>query len=320
VATFDAQALAEEFLGDTLSANILALGYAWQCGLVPVGHAALNRAIELNGVAVKANQFAFSLGRLAAGDAQALARLRGTAPQPADDESLESLIARAVAHLTSYQNPAWAARFEATVRRVQAAEAALPGADGGLPLSRAVAASLLKLMAYKDEYEVARLYTDGSFQRQLKAQFDGALRLEFHFAPPLLARPKRGRPPRKIRLGGWVLPVLALLARGKVLRGTPLDPFGHTEERRVERALITQYEARVAELLESLSPERQALATQIAAVPMAMRGYGHVKLANVALAKAREAELLHRYQPARYPKPPRSAEAGHIRGIAVVAG
>jgi indolepyruvate ferredoxin oxidoreductase len=193
------------------------------------------------------------------------------------------------------------------------------GGDATLPLARSAARSLARLMSYKDEYEVARLYTDGSFQQRLREQFDGDLRLAFHMAPPLLARGRDGQPPRKLTLGAWLMPAMRLLARARALRGTALDPFGHTDERRLERALIPQFEARLAELAAGLSPRNQALAAQIAAVPLAMRGYGHVKLANVALARAREAELLHRFDPQRHPRPQAAAQAGQIRGIAVVA-
>ncbi|HWH83888.1 MAG TPA: DUF6537 domain-containing protein, partial [Burkholderiaceae bacterium] len=200
------------------------------------------------------------------------------------------------------------------------AEAACAGHDEALPLARTVAKSLLKLMSYKDEYEVARLYTDGAFQRQLADQFEGDLTLEFHMAPPLLARPKNGQPPKKIALGAWMLPAMRVLAKGKALRGGVLDPFGYTAERRTERALIGQFERRVDELIASLDAARLGVAMQIAALPLAMRGYGHVKLANIALARVREAELLHRFDPQRYPKPPTAAaQAGQFRGIAVVS-
>ncbi|KQW34698.1 indolepyruvate ferredoxin oxidoreductase family protein [Rhizobacter sp. Root404] len=317
VETFDAQSLAEEFLGDTVTANILAMGYAWQRGLVPISLAAMQRAIELNGVAVESNLLSFALGRLAAGNPAAL---RDTAPAQADDESLDGLIARGTQHLTGYQNAAWARRFEAAVRRAQQAEQACAGHDATLPFARAVARSLTKLMSYKDEYEVARLYTDGSFQRQLADQFEGDLKLEFHMAPPLLARPKNGQPPKKIALGAWMLPAMKWLAKGKALRGSVFDIFGHTEERRMERDLVTQFERRVDELAANLSAERLPNAIQIAALPLSMRGYGHIKIANVALARAREAELLHRFMPDRYPKPPSAAPtAGQFRGIAVVS-
>jgi len=317
VETFDAQSLAEEFLGDTVTANILAMGYAWQRGLIPVGLPAMQRAIELNGVAVQNNLLSFALGRMAAANPAAL---RDEAVAQTEDDTLEGWIARGVAHLTGYQNAAWAQRFEAAVRRVERAEAACAGHDAALPLSRAAARSLMKLMSYKDEYEVARLYTDGSFQRQLADQFEGDVKLEFHMAPPLIARPKNGQPPKKIALGAWMLPAMRLLAKGKALRGSVFDVFGHTEERRMERDLVTQYERRIDELATQLSADNLKVATQIAALPLSMRGYGHVKIANVALARVREAELLHRFAPDRYAKPAAApAAAGQFRGIAVVA-
>jgi indolepyruvate ferredoxin oxidoreductase len=321
VETFDAQALATDFLGDTVTANVLALGFAWQRGLVPVSLAALRRAIELNGVAVEANKLAFALGRLAAADPAACERLReGHADEPVPEETLDALVERHAAFLTAYQNAAGAARYRRTVAAARAAEERL-GADTGLPFTRAVAASLGKLMAYKDEYEVARLYTDGTFARQLAEQFEGELKLEFHMAPALLARPgPNGEPPRKIRLGAWLLPAMKWLARGRVLRGTALDFFGRTEERRLERELIARFESRVAELLPLLDAKTLPLAVQVAQVPLAMRGYGHVKLANVALARTREAELLHRLDPAKYPAPPKVVQAGQFKGVAVTAG
>jgi len=317
VETFDAQALAEEFLGDTVTANIVAMGYAWQRGLVPIGLPAMQRAIELNGVAVENNLLSFALGRLAAGNPAALREEAVAAPR---DDTLDGLIARGIAHLTGYQNAAWAQRFEATVRRVQRAEQSLAGHDAALPLACAVARSLTKLMSYKDEYEVARLYTDGGFQRQLAEQFEGDLKLEFHMAPPLLARPKNGQPPKKIALGAWMLPLMTWLAKGKALRGSWLDVFGHTDERRMERELIVQFERRIDGLLADLTAERLPVAVQIAALPLSMRGYGHVKIANVALARAREAELLHRFMPDCYPKPTATTPtAGQFLGIAVVS-
>ncbi|MDM0111318.1 indolepyruvate ferredoxin oxidoreductase family protein [Variovorax sp. J22R133] len=324
VETFDAQDLAEEFLGDTLAANIVATGYAWQRGLVPLSLDALMHAIELNGVAVGANQSAFSLGRLAAGNSAALDQLRaGPAPgqtaAESDTRPLEDLLADAMRHLTGYQNAAWAARFDQRIRALQAREQALQGGDASLPFTRNAARSLLKLMSYKDEYEVARLYTDGTFIEKLAEQFEGDLKLEFHMAPPLLSRPKNGQPPVKLRLGAWMLPAMKWLAWGKRLRGTAMDLFGHTEERRLERSLIDKFEARLDELQAGLSATNQKLAAQIAAVPLSIRGYGHVKLANLALANGREAELMHRFAPQRYPRPELQAKAGQIRGIAVVA-
>ena len=322
VSTFDAQTLAEEFLGDTVTANILAMGLAWQRGLIPLSLNALQRAIELNGVAVEANKMAFALGRLAAGDGQALNRLRGHAAPAAavnlQHEPLEALLARAKAHLSAWQNEAWAQRFERSIHALgQAERRALP--QGDMALTRAAAQSLLKLMSYKDEYEVARLYTDGQFARALADQFEGDLRLEFHMAPPLLAKPKNGQPPRKVRFGPWLMPALGLLAKARRLRGSVWDVLGKTEERRMERALITEFEQRLEALAQDLTAQNHALAVQVAAVPLSMRGYGHVKLANVALARAREAELLHRFNPQRYARPQAPARAGQIKGIEVVA-
>jgi indolepyruvate ferredoxin oxidoreductase len=319
VETLDAQALAQAFLGDSIFSNILVLGYAWQRGLVPVSLEALARAIELNGVAVADNQLAFAIGRLAAGEPALLASLlHEPAAGPVVADSLDAIVALGVAHLTGYQDAAYARRYADFVARVRQREAALAG-DAQLPFTRAVAQSLLKLMAYKDEYEVARLYTDGEFRRALTEQFEGGTSLEFYMAPPALRRGRDGRPPRKIRLGGWMLHAMKLLAQGRRLRGTALDVFGRTQERRLERALIAGYLQRIESLLPALDARRLALACEIAALPLSMRGFGHVKLANVALARAREAELLHRFDPARYPRPPGSREAGQIRGIRVTA-
>jgi indolepyruvate ferredoxin oxidoreductase len=317
--TLDAQALAEAFLGDSIVSNILALGYAWQRGLVPVSAAALLRAIELNGVGVDNNKLAFSLGRLAAADPQAVTSLlhEPQAEAPAT-ETLDALVHRGVQHLTGYQDRAYARRFADFVARVRVREASL-GADPSLPFTRAVARSLLKLMAYKDEYEVARLYTDGEFLRTLRQQFEGDHGLEFYMAPPVLSRAKDGKPPRKIRLGGWMFHAMKLLALGRPLRGTVWDVFGYTDERRLERSLVREYRRRIEALLPALTPDKLAVATDIAALPQSMRGFGHVKQANVALARVREAELLHRFDPATYPRPWGPAQAGQLKGIRVTA-
>jgi indolepyruvate ferredoxin oxidoreductase len=221
-------------------------------------------------------------------------------------------------HLAGYQSPAYARSYADFVARVRTREAAL-GSDATLPFTRAVAQSLLRLMAYKDEYEVARLYTDGEFLNALHQQFEGDLALEFYMAPPLLSRARDGERPRKIRLGGWMLPAMKLLARGRRLRGSALDVFGYTHERRMERALITEYRGRIESLLPALSAERLKVAAEIALLPLSMRGFGPVKQANVAAARAREAELLHRFDPQVYPRPEQPAQAGQIRGIRVTA-
>jgi len=320
VETLDAQALAEAFLGDSIFSNIVALGSAWQRGMVPVSLDALVRAVELNGVAVDNNKLALSLGRLAAGEPDAIAALlRGEAlPTPVQEESLDAIVARGFAHLTGYQDRAYARSYANFVARVRTREESLAG-DASLPFSRAVALGLLKLMAYKDEYEVARLYTDGGFLRALRQQFQGKVQLEFYMAPPVLSRARDGQPPRKVRLGGWMLSAMKLLAHGRRLRGTVLDIFGRTAERRMERELIASYRTRIEEMLPKLQQERLRSATEIAALPLSIRGFGHVKLANLALARAREAELLHRFDPQTYPRPAASKAAGQIRGIRVTA-
>lgn len=322
VETLDAQALAEAFLGDSIYANIVALGAAWQRGLVPLGLPAMQRAIELNAVAVANNRLAFSLGRLAVADAQALHALledEASDTAQAQPEPLDALVARAMTHLTGWQDAAWARRYADVVALAREREESL-GGGAGLPFTRAVAQGLFKLMAYKDEYEVARLYTDGEFLRHLRHQFEGDFRLEFHMAPPLVSRPRDGQAPRKLRLGAWMLPAMRVLALGRRLRGTALDFFGRTEERRTERALIEAYRERILALLPALTPERLKTATEIALLPLTIRGFGHVKLANLALARAREAELLHRFDPAQYPQPERTPVAGQLRGIRVTAG
>jgi indolepyruvate ferredoxin oxidoreductase len=316
--TLDAQALAETFLGDSIVSNILCLGYAWQRGLVPLSLEALLRAIELNGVAVDNNKLAFSLGRMAAANPLAIAALLDGETPHTDvaPESVDAIVARGVAHLTGYQDASYARSYADFVATVRAREEALH-ADLSLPFTRAVAQGLMKLMAYKDEYEVARLYTDGEFQRTLKQQFEGDVQLEFYMAPPVISRAKGGQAPRKVRLGGWMLPVLKVLAQGRRLRGTVLDVFGRTEERRMERALVAAYRERIEGMLPALSAQRLKAAVDLATLPQSMRGYGHVKLANVAVARAREAELLHRFDPERYPRPALGREAGQIRGIRV---
>jgi indolepyruvate ferredoxin oxidoreductase len=323
VETMDAQMLAEDFLGDSIVSNIVAMGYAWQRGLVPVGLAAVRRAIELNGVAVESNKAAFSLGRLAAADPVACRELlHEPDPKAQHAETLDELIARSRRFLAAYQSERYAERYLRLVASVRAREQAVGGTASDLPLTRAVAEQVRKLMAYKDEYEVARLYTDGEFARHLAEQFEGSPRLEFYMAPPALARPRGGAhaaAPKKRQFGPWLLPLLKILAHGKALRGTPLDPFGRTEERKLERRLIDDYEARVAELLAGLTPEKAAIAVAIANVPASIRGYGHVKLASLAIARAREKELLNRFDPERYPRPAGTAVAGQFRGIPVTS-
>ncbi|GIK85058.1 MAG: indolepyruvate ferredoxin oxidoreductase [Betaproteobacteria bacterium] len=290
----DATRLATALLGDGIATNMFLLGYAWQMGLVPLSARAIDRAIELNGAAVDVNRRAFAWGRLAFHDPERVERM-ARPPETARGSdhalaaTLDEAIARRVEYLTAYQDAAYAQRYRALVDRVRAAERAL---GSGTRLTDAVARNYFKLLAIKDEYEVARLHTDGEFECQVATAFEGDYRIAYHFAPPLWAKPDPVTgAPRKRRYGPWVRPLLAVLAKLKGLRGTLLDPFGHTEERKRERQLIADYERLVDELLRGLSPQRLDLAVELAGLPAAIRGYGHVKLANLEAAKKREAEL-----------------------------
>jgi indolepyruvate ferredoxin oxidoreductase len=293
----DATRLAAALFGSSLGQNVFLLGYAYQLGAIPVSAAAIERAIELNGEAVDTNKAAFAWGRRASADPAAVAALIEPAQTAADARrlsvSLDEIIARRVSFLTDYQNAAYAARYREIVERVRAAESArVPECR---ELTETAARNLFKLMAYKDEYEVARLFADGSFAKQVSASFEGPPRLEFHLAPPLLARrdPATGRP-KKIAFGPWMMPVFRVLARLKFLRGTPFDPFGWSLERRVERRLIEDYVALLDELTVALSAANHALAVAIAAIPDKIRGFGPVKARHLAAAKGEELAMLER--------------------------
>jgi indolepyruvate ferredoxin oxidoreductase len=289
----DGTGLATALLGDAIATNLFMLGYAFQKGLVPVGLAAIERAIELNGVAVESNRRALGWGRLAAHDGprvEALVRPL-MPPQQEETRQLDALIEHRAAYLADYQNAAYARRYRDFVAQIAAVETARTA--GRSELAQAVAKNLFKLMAYKDEYEVARLYTNGAFEEKLRRQFEGELKLEFHLAAPLFARrdPTTGAP-RKRAYGPWMLKLLKLLASVRALRGTPLDVFGHTRERRQERQLIARYRDVLHELANVLDRDNHPLAVEIARLPEQMRGFGHIKARNVEKAKAHEAELL----------------------------
>ncbi|MCD8515362.1 MAG: indolepyruvate ferredoxin oxidoreductase family protein, partial [Burkholderiaceae bacterium] len=255
------------------------------------------RAIELNGVAVEQNKVAFEWGRQAAHDWSRVKALLSPAQviEFKPRESLETLLRRRVAFLTDYQDAAYAQRYEAFVRRVQHAETAAMG-PGKSTLAEAVARYLFKLMAYKDEYEVARLYTDGAFQQKLAEQFEGDVKLRFHLAPPLLAKKNAKGELVKQTYGPWMLKAFGLLARFKGLRGTPWDVFGYTEERRTERALIGEYLDRMEEVISQLKVDRHALAVEIAQVPEQIKGFGHVKERNLHAARQRWTQLMARWR------------------------
>jgi indolepyruvate ferredoxin oxidoreductase len=297
----DATRLATGLVGNAIGANMFLLGYAYQLGAVPLSAAAIERALELNGQAVAMNVAAFRWGRRAAVDRDAVEALVRPEAEQKDaarklSQSFDEMVARRVEFLTEYQNAAYAARYRAWVDRASAAEAArAPGACG---LAEAVARNLFKLMAYKDEYEVARLFAGDAFLDQVKNEFGGEnLRFEFHLAPPLLARKDKATGlPRKMRFGHWLLPVFRLLARLKSLRGTAFDPFGYSEERRTERRLIADYEEMLEEALAGLTPENHPLAVGLAAIPEKIRGFGHVKMRHLAAAKADEAALWDQFR------------------------
>jgi indolepyruvate ferredoxin oxidoreductase len=297
----DASAIAAALFGQSIGANMFLVGYAYQLGAIPLSAAAIEKAIELNGEAVAMNKAAFHWGRHMAADpatVQNIAKPKATLASDARhlSESFAETVERRVKFLTAYQNAAYAERYRRAVDRVKAAEAArVPGKCG---LADAAARYLFKLMAYKDEYEVARLYTDGSFLKQVEQEFDGKdLRFEFHLAPPLLARRYKATGlPRKMSFGPWMLPAFRLLAKLKGLRGTPFDPFGRSLERRTERKLIADYEAMLDEVVAKLTPENHHLAVGLAAIPEKIRGFGHIKQRHLATAKADEAALLEQFR------------------------
>jgi len=294
----NASRLATTLLGQSLGANMFMLGYAYQIGALPLSAAAVERALELNGEAVAMNIAAFRWGRRAALDLDAVEKLAApmaSGPAPKLSASFHEMVERRVAFLTAYQNAAYAARYRAWVDKATAAEARLAPAKCGL--AEAVGRYLFKLMAYKDEYEVARLYVEGSFAQQVKDTFDGEnLRFHVHLSPPLLGPTDKAGRPRKITFGPWVFGVFRLLARLKGLRGTAFDIFGYTQERKTERALIADYEAVLDEVFGRLTPDNHAVAVGLAAIPEKIRGYGHIKMRHLAAAKADEAALLEQFR------------------------
>ena len=297
----DAGRLATSLLGNSIGSNMFMLGYAYQMGALPLSAESIERAIEMNGEAVPMNLSAFRYGRRAAVDPKAVEALIEPRPQEQNDslklsQSFAETVDRRAAFLTAYQNAGYSRRYRNWVEQVRTVEAAK--APGQCGLAEAVARYLFKLMAYKDEYEVARLYSETSFLDRVKSTFDGdRLRFEFHLAPPLLARrdPETGEP-KKMSFGPWMLKAFAVLAKFKFLRGTALDPFGYTAERQRERRLVSEYEQLLEEICERLTPNNHRFAVELAMVPEKIRGFGPVKQRHLVAAKAEEAALREQFR------------------------
>jgi indolepyruvate ferredoxin oxidoreductase len=286
----DAGNIATTLLGDAIATNMFMLGYAWQNGRVPLSEAALSKAIELNGVAVRFNQQAFMWGRHAAYDLPSVANLaKPTRPAHSSVLTLAETIAHRIELLTAYQNAAYAQKYREFVEQVRNAEGKLGDSQA---LTMAVARYLFKLMAYKDEYEVARLHANGEFGKKIAALFEGEVTLKFHLAPPLFAKRDTQGHLIKQEFGPWMMRAFRVLAKLKSLRGTPMDIFGYSNERRQERALIQQYQQTVLALLPKLSGANLDCAVAIASIPEEIRGYGHVKERHIVAAKKKASELL----------------------------
>jgi len=290
----EAGSIATTLLGDAIATNMFMLGYAWQKGWVPISEAALSKAIELNAVAVRLNQQAFLWGRHAAHDLAAVENLAKPTRVvgQAHAATLSQTIAKRIELLTAYQSARYAGKYREFIEQVRVAEGKLGESQA---LTMAVARYLFKLMAYKDEYEVARLHANGEFGKKIASLFEGEVRLRFHLAPPLFAKRDTNGHLIKQEFGPWMMKAFRLLAKLKPLRGTPLDIFGYTRERKQERALIKQYRQTILALLPKLTAENLTRAVAIASIPEDIRGYGHVKERHIVVAKNKEAELLSEF-------------------------
>jgi indolepyruvate ferredoxin oxidoreductase len=290
---FDADAVATKLMGDSIFINPMILGYAWQKGWVPLELASLMRAMELNNVAIAQNKQAFAWGCRAAHDWASVGKLLSPAQvitMPAKRDSVEAIITRRIELLTAYQNAAYAAEYKTFVDHV--------ANKGNQTLTEAVAKYLYKLMAYKDEYEVARLHADTAFLDRIAAQFEGDYKLSYHLAPPLIAKKNDKGQLVKKKFGPSMRIGFKLLAKLKGLRGTVFDVFGYTEERKIERALIARYKNSIEEVLKGLNADNTALALEIARIPEQIKGFGHVKARNLAAAQAHWADLMQQlHQP-----------------------
>jgi indolepyruvate ferredoxin oxidoreductase len=294
VSAFNADAAATKLMGDSIYTNPMMLGYAWQKGWIPLGRESLMRAIELNGVAIDNNKAAFEWGRRAAHDWASVEKLLAPAQviEFKKRESLETLVARRREFLTAYQDPAYADTYAAFVERVRQAESAL----GKTTLAEAVARYLFKLMAYKDEYEVARLHTETGFHEKIAAMFEGDYKVNYHLAPPLTARHNEKGELQKKKFGPSMHLAFRILSTLRGLRGTAFDIFGRTDERKTERALIGEYRASIEQVLAVLTADNHALAVEIARIPEQIKGFGHVKERNLAAARVQWTRLLDQWK------------------------
>ncbi|MES2934488.1 MAG: DUF6537 domain-containing protein, partial [Pseudomonadota bacterium] len=295
----DAGTIATALMGDSLATNMFMLGYAWQKGWVPLAEASITQAIELNATSIEFNLQSFHWGRRAAFDLAAVLKLTHS-ETPAQviefkrKPSLQHLIEHRSALLTAYQNAAYAQQYRDFIEQVKNAETQL--GQPTLRLTEAVARYFYKLMAYKDEYEVARLYADGSFKGKIATMFEPGVTLKFHLAPPLFAKRDAHGHLIKQQFGAWMMPAFGVLAKLKWLRGTAFDIFGYSAERKTERALIGQYRDTVQGLLSTLRADNLALAVEIASIPEEIRGYGHVKDKSLGAAREKELRLLATYR------------------------
>ena len=295
---FNASQIAIKLLGDTLGANLLLTGFAWQSGLIPIKEAPILEAIELNGVAVDWNKEAFAWGRRLAHQPELIEQIMNpdntTKPLLFTPNSTADWVAKYSKELTLYQNQAYAERYQTLVAKVVQTETKAMLENTGL--ATVVAKATFKLMAYKDEYEVARLYSEPEFLEKLEEQFEGDYRLQFNLSPPIIApKDKNTGKPDKIQIGAWVLTVFGLLAKFKFLRGTKLDPFGYLSDRKIERDLIEQYFDTIELLIKGINSDNYELAVEIAAIPMSIRGYGHIKHESVLEARQENGILLKKW-------------------------
>jgi indolepyruvate ferredoxin oxidoreductase len=292
VALIPAGDIATALMGDNIATNMFMLGYAWQKGWVPLSEASIMRAIELNGVSIPFNKSAFDWGRKAAFDLAAVQRI--TTPATVIEfkraPSLDAIIAKRVQFLTEYQNAGYAKQYADFVAQVRAAESKV--AETSTRLTEAVAKYLFKLMAYKDEYEVGRLHSSPVFAKKIADMFEGDYKINFHLAPPMMAKRDAKGHLVKQKFGPWMMQGFKLLANLKSLRGTPFDIFGYTAERKMERALPVEYREIISALLAQLTKENLTKAVAIASIPEEIRGYGHVKERHLALAHAKQQKLL----------------------------